>query len=110
MLAFSRDGLHWSGLAPVATSTPAPGGRTEDHPVAGGVVIGAAGAGGQSVVHVYVQERVPDIARSPCLQRAATSREALACRGQAPARTSIVRHALDEAVLRRAMAEALRSW
>ena len=122
MLAFSRDGVRWSGLKSLVASEPALGGRTEEHPVAGGAILSADGRR----MHVYVQEKVPGIARPPpCAQRPindgrrlgvfVNQEEEKLCRalkkqfnGSVPA-TWIVRYSLDSRAMRELTREALNS-
>ena len=88
MIAFSRDGVRWSGLRRVVMSRIAAGGRTEDHPVAGGVVLDHA----SGRVHIYVQLAVPGIAH-----RYGIARRKMVCR-RARARSSAEKICCDGAI------------
>lgn len=80
-LAFSIDGVKWSQVVNLRSCKAAPGGRTVDHPVAGGMVVRGETA------YVYVQHAVPGIA-------------------PLRARTHVRRYSLRAATLRRLTSEA----
>lgn len=55
-MSFSADGLHWSSLFKLRNCPLAPAGRTEDHPVAGGVL------NRNGRIYIYLQLSVAGIA------------------------------------------------